>query len=96
MKAIEVTTYQIKQDKMSDINTIQEVADYFLKKQKGFINRRILQDDKDNTIFMDIVEWDTIENAENAAKIFPIEPTLKPFMDAIEKVISFSHLHPFN
>lgn len=90
-KITEVVIYQIKMDKVNAYETIAENVDLFLKSQKGFISRIIMQDHKDKTVFMDIVEWETIEDAENALQKSQQETALMPFFEATEKVITFSH-----
>jgi heme-degrading monooxygenase HmoA len=90
-KITEVVIYQIKADKVNAYESIAENTNLFLKAQKGFISRKIMQDHKDKTIFMDIVEWDTQADAEGAMQKSQQETSLLPFFEATEKVITFSH-----
>jgi heme-degrading monooxygenase HmoA len=87
----EVVIYQIKADKVNAYSAIAGDTDLFLKSQKGIISRKIMQDHKDKTIFMDIVEWETLADAETAMQKSQQEASLVPFFEAIEKVITFSH-----
>jgi heme-degrading monooxygenase HmoA len=86
-----VVIYQIKADQVNGYETIADNTNLFLKAQKGFISRKIMQDHKDKTIFMDIVEWERIEDAENALQKSQQETALMPFFEATEKIITFSH-----
>jgi heme-degrading monooxygenase HmoA len=90
-KITEVVIYQIKADKVNTYERIAENTNLFLKAQKGFISRKIMQDHKDKTIFMDIVEWDTQADAEAAMQKSQQETSLLPFFEATEKVIILSH-----
>jgi methyltransferase-like protein len=90
-KVTEVVIYQLKADMVSGYSNIADNTDNFLKNQKGFISRKILQDHKDKTIFMAIVEWETLADAETAMQKSQQESTLLPFFEATEKVITFSH-----
>jgi hypothetical protein len=90
-KTTEVVIYQIKADKLDAYESIAENTNLFLKAQKGFISRKIMQDHKDKTIFMDIVEWETLADAEAAMQKSQQEISLMPFFEATEKVITFSH-----
>jgi heme-degrading monooxygenase HmoA len=90
-KITEVVIYQIKADQVSGYETIADNTNLFLKAQKGFISRKIMQDHKNKTIFMDIVEWETATDAENAMQKSQQETALMPFFEATEKVITFSH-----
>jgi heme-degrading monooxygenase HmoA len=91
IKITEVVIYQIKADQVNGYETIADNTNLFLKAQKGFISRKIMQDHKDKTIFMDIVEWETATDAENAMQKSQQEIALLPFFEATEKVITFSH-----
>lgn len=90
-KITEVVIYQLKADAVSAYSNIADVTNKFLENQEGFISRKILQDHKDKSIFMDIVEWDSLANAETAMQQSQKEPSLLPFFEATEKVITFSH-----
>ncbi len=90
-KVTEVVIYQLKADKVMNYATIADNTNIFLKQQKGFISRKILQDHNDETQFMDIVEWETLADAENAMQKSQQEPSLFPFFEAMEKIITFSH-----
>jgi heme-degrading monooxygenase HmoA len=90
-KVIEVVIYQLKAEKVAHYSSLAMAANNFLKTQKGFINRKVLQDHQDNSIFMDLVEWETIEDAASAMKNSQQAPELIPFFEATEKVITFSH-----
>ena len=96
MTTTEVVLYQIKAEKLAHYTEISIIADNFLKTRNGFINRIVKQDHKDETLFLDIVEWQTLEDAEKASEAFQNEPTLVPFFESFERVINFNHFHPFN
>ena len=90
-KITEVVIYKIKQDKVTEYANIAEDANTFLSKQKGFHSREILKEDKESNTFMDIVIWDTAEDAQNAMQASQQEPSLMPFFKATEKILSSSH-----
>jgi len=94
-KITEVVIYQLKSDKVEGYETIANATNEFLNKQKGFISRKIMQDHKDKTIFMDIVEWKNISDAQSAMEVSQKEASLMPFFEATEKVVSFSHYNFF-
>ena len=96
MTTTEVVLYQIKADKVAHYSEISKIADSFLKTRSGFINRTVKQDRKDDALFLDIVEWKTLEDAEKANEAFQNEPTLVPFFEAFEKVIICNHFHLYN
>ena len=71
------------------------MTDNFLKMRKGFISRRLTQDAKNNSIFLDIIEWETLEDAEEAAQAIQQDAGMMPLFTSTEKLISFGHYHNF-
>ena len=63
-----LTSSQDYADKVADYANISKVTDSFLNMRKGFLNRRLIQDSKDKSIFLDIIEWESLEDAEGAAQ----------------------------
>jgi hypothetical protein len=96
MTTTEVVLYQIKTAQVADFAQISKLAEDFLKTRKGFISRLVKQDHNDKTMFVDIVEWQTLEDALSASEASQTEPSLAPFFQAFEKVINFNHFHNFN
>jgi len=91
----EVVIYQIKADKVSDYLNISKATDNFLSMRKGFVSRRLTQDSKDKSVFLDIIEWDTLEDAEGAAQAIQQEPSMMALFSLTEKLISFGHYHNY-
>ena len=95
MPTTEVVIYQIKQEKMGEFAKISPIVDSFAKKRKGFKSRSVKQDHQDPSLFLDIVEWETLEDAVEANEASQKDPTLVPFMEAIEKIVHFNHFHNY-
>lgn len=93
MKTTEVVLYKIKQDQIENFDRLTKLADECLSSRNGFIIRIVKNDCKDKSIFMDIVEWESLSDAENAAKEIEKDPKIIPFFEAAEKVISFNHYY---
>ncbi|MEL6251224.1 MAG: antibiotic biosynthesis monooxygenase [Bacteroidota bacterium] len=89
--ATEVVIYKISAEKVGDYEKISKLPESYLKKQEGFLSRKIYRDLKDPQFFLDIVEWESLEAGEKAAKNLESDESLLPFLQATEEVISFSH-----
>lgn len=63
----------------------------FLARHPGFRSWRALVDLKDSAQFMDLIEWDTVQDAEVAAETIMRDPAFAAFMGQIELVQSMSH-----
>jgi len=91
----EVVIYQIKQDKLADYPSLSKMIDKFLRDRAGFISRRVTQDSHDNTIFLNIIEWSSLQQAHEAAEAIQKDPTMTSLFSSTEKLISFGHYHNF-
>lgn len=89
--ATEVVIYQIKADRTDNYPATAQLATAFLQTRKGFISRKILQDHQDKTLYIDLVEWETLVDAQLAMQAAQQEVLLVPFFEATEQVIMFSH-----
>jgi len=94
-KTTEVVIYQIKADKVSDYANISKLTDNFLSMRKGFLSRRLTQDSKDKSIFLDIIEWESLEEAEAAAQAIQKDASMMALFSSTEKLISLGHYHNF-
>jgi len=94
-KITEVVIYKIKTNKVEGYAQLSEVTNTFASKQKGFNSRNVLQNHKEKNTFMDIVIWDSIEDAQHAMQASENEPSLMPFFQAIEEIVTFSHYQYF-
>lgn len=95
MKTTEVVIYKIKDKEVKNFAALSELADQCLVPKRGFISRQIMKDHTDPSIFMDIVEWASLDDAKNAATEIEGDPAIQPFFDAAEKVISFNHYYRY-
>lgn len=61
------------------------------KELKGFINYRALTNTEDPTLFTDLVEWASLEDAQAAAEKVMTMPGFQAMMSEIEAVESMKH-----
>ena len=87
----EVVVYEVKEGNESK-DYIQKEVNNAVSKYKGFISRQVFQSTENPDIFMDYCEWDSLENATDAAESSQKDPELAPFMALISEVKSFYHL----
>lgn len=65
----------------------------------GFVSYEFFQGCKDNQLFIDLVLWDSLENAEIAAlkvKEIQKEADFKEYINSFEKVEIFNYFKPNN
>ena len=97
---VEVVVYKIKPETTEKYAT--EIIDFFRKlvmSFDGFISYEFFQSCRDEQTFMDLVLWDSLKNAEIAAKRVKEIQKGKEFKDYIEsfdKVEIFNHFEPIS
>jgi hypothetical protein len=81
---VEIAEFKTKKG-VTDLQVLkasQKAYDDFLSKCKGFISRELIKSDDET--WMDVVHFETVEDAENAAREFPNNPGGKAFEEVID------------
>lgn len=65
-----------------DFLATQPAVEKFLKTCDGFVNRRLSKGE--NGVWLDHIEWTSMEAAKAASDMFMQEESLKPFMQAMD------------
>lgn len=90
---VELAQFKAK-DGISDAEVLtasQEAHEGFLAKQKGYVTRELLKS-KDGE-WVDIVHWETMEDAQAAMNAFMGHPSTKKFAEVIDPAsIKMMHL----
>ena len=92
---LEVVIFTVKPEATANIVNIRKELHEYVKGYKGFIDMKQYYPVGDSQTFADIVTWDTLENALNAAKAFEAgDEKLQPIMQALEDVKFMGHFKP--
>lgn len=90
---IELAQFKIKTG-ISDAEVLaasQEAHNGFLAKQKGYVSRELLKSSESE--WVDIIHWETIEDAQAAMQNFMGSPSTKRFVEVIDdSSIKMMHL----
>jgi len=89
--AYEMAIWRAKESPAENRKLIVDKANQGLRKLEGFVGRTIYQSVHDPQLLCDWVEWNTAENALQAAKDMMTVPELKDFVGLIEKTEVFEH-----
>jgi hypothetical protein len=87
----EVVVYTVLESALPSLAAASAAMDAFLATRAGFLRRTVHADVKAPHRFMDIVEWRSLEEAEQAAHAAETEQSVKAFMKAIASVDLMSH-----
>eukprot|EP00039_Didymoeca_costata_P024271 m.9829 g.9829 ORF g.9829 m.9829 type:complete len:99 (+) comp4142_c0_seq1:291-587(+) len=88
---VEMVVYKVKAESISNLKLLVDQVNESLSQFPGFQSREVHQDTEDQSLFMDYVKWDTLEQAQDAAAKMENIPAMAPFMAAIEEVQSMRH-----
>jgi len=84
MQAIEVTTFKLKQGlTIEDFLTANIDVDAWLRKQSGFVSRRIAQ--RDDGVVVDVLVWTSVAEGEDGAARLMTELADSPVHAAIDQ-----------
>jgi quinol monooxygenase YgiN len=87
----ELVRYKVKDAKKA--KKLRREAMEHAKGLKGFVNYRALENTDDQTAFVDLVEWASLEDAQQAAQEVMNLPQFQAMMAEIESVESMTHYY---
>lgn len=93
MTVVEIAKYKLKKNyTINDVKkATQKAYDNFISKQKGFISWEVLTGE--NNLSMDLVHWETMQDAKLAGDKFMKEESAMELMQLVDiKSIEMMHL----
>jgi heme-degrading monooxygenase HmoA len=91
MMILELVRFKIKPDlAKQEFLSAAEQASEFLRRQHGFVKRRIYHVQANE--WLDAVTWENLQAAQSAAANFQQDARCQEFMRCIDEVLSFEHL----
>ncbi|MEO1257218.1 MAG: antibiotic biosynthesis monooxygenase family protein [Bacteroidota bacterium] len=90
-KIVELVIYKVKADQAHNFSLIIDQVNEAVKTFDGFIARSVHQSPDDPTLLMDYVTWESLEQAKAAARHMQGLESMRPFMEAIEEIQTFTH-----
>ena len=81
---VEIVTFKLsRQAKDDEFLAASNAATQFARTQPGFVYRSLTR--AEDGLWMDYVQWDTMENAMAAMNAFPKDEGVKPMMQMIDE-----------
>uniref|UniRef100_UPI00404838A4 antibiotic biosynthesis monooxygenase family protein n=1 Tax=Roseivirga sp. TaxID=1964215 RepID=UPI00404838A4 len=90
---LEVVRYQIKPESTANFKNILNLARTEIMKTPGFVEFHTFNSTKNPSTYIDLVYWSSLEEAQSAAQEMMKLTSLKPWMDAFEKVEFMEHFN---
>lgn len=88
---VELVIYQIKPENKEDFPTLLPQVRKTVRQMKGFVSYKNFRAAKAENTIMDLVVWESLEDAKNAANQVREIAEFQPFMNIIDNVVSFDH-----
>ena len=89
---VEIAAFTVKQENINQVAEIRSAVIKSLTSFKGFISINCLLPINSSRIFADIVHWQTLEDAQIAAKAFEQgDERFIPYMQCIEDIKFMGH-----
>lgn len=92
----ELVVYKIKSEYTENYDDVLDAAREHIRKFPGMIEHQTFRSSEDNLVFMDLVKWNSLEQALEAAQKLEQMKELAPFMAAFEEIKFMDHFETFN
>ncbi|MEQ8928064.1 MAG: GyrI-like domain-containing protein [Fulvivirga sp.] len=92
----ELVVYRIKGEYQDTYDEVLNEAREHIMKFPGIIEHQTFKSSEDELLFMDLVKWNSLEEARDAAQKVEQMMELAPFMAAFEEIKFMDHFELFN
>lgn len=92
---LEVVIYKVKLQYADDFKEILDDARAIVQSLPGIIEYQTFRSTSNELLFIDVVRWESLELAKNAAKQVEQMQELAPFMAVFEEIIMMDHFDLF-
>jgi len=92
---VELVVYKVKSELKDDFHDILEQARMHIQSLPGMVEYNTFRSTSNELVFIDIVKWESLETATDAAKKVEKMKELAPFMNAFEEVKFMDHFEQF-
>lgn len=92
----ELVVYKIKSEHRDNFDQILNFARNHIAQFPGIVEYQTLRSKENDLVFMDLVTWNSLEEALAAAKQVETMPEMIPFMSAFEEIKFMDHFELFS
>ncbi|MEM8565112.1 MAG: GyrI-like domain-containing protein [Bacteroidota bacterium] len=92
----ELVVYKIKSEYSDTYDEVLEEARQYILKFPGLIEHQTFRSSENTMVFMDLVKWNSLKEAVDAAKKLETMKELSPFMAAFEEIKIMDHFEFFD
>src|SRR5438270_9650920 len=93
-RVMEIALFKVKKEAIGQFKTLNEKMSRVLSSYGGYINSKTYQGTDRDSVFIDIVWWESIEKAKEAEAKFRTDDQLKDYRNALGRVMFYDHIKP--
>lgn len=88
----EIVLFEVKNEKTDSFLDISNKSMNLISEFDGYISSSTHRSITKDQLFLDIIQWESLEKAKSAASIVQKEDKFKPFLNTINQIHFFDHL----
>ena len=88
----EIVVYRVEEEKFNEFLAIRNQIYDSLRKQPGFISAETYSSVREKETLVDMLQWETTEDAAKAFEQFRSIPSAKDFMSTIRQILFSDHV----
>ncbi|MFL5786836.1 MAG: antibiotic biosynthesis monooxygenase family protein [Flavisolibacter sp.] len=93
-KVMEIALYKVKKEHLADFKTLNNNMSEQLSTYSGYMSSKTYQGISADSVFVDIVWWESIDKAKEAEAKFLNDDKLKDYRESLGRVLYYDHVTP--
>jgi hypothetical protein len=91
---MEIALFKVKKEAINHFKELNEKMSKILSTYGGYISSKTYRGMDRDSVFIDIVWWESLDKAKEAEAKFRTDESLKDYRDALGRVMYYDHIHP--
>ena len=89
---MEIALFKVKKESLNQFKELNEKMSHILSSYGGYISSKTYRGTDRDSVFIDIVWWESLEKAKEAETKFRTDEALKDYRDALGRVMYYDHI----
>ena len=90
---MEIALFKVKKEAINHFKELNEKMSQTLSTYGGYISSKTYRGTDHDSVFIDIVWWESLEKAKEAETKFRTDDALKDYRDALGRVMYYDHIN---
>lgn len=93
---MEIALFKVKKEALNQFKELNEKMSQVLSTYGGYISSKTYRGTDRDSVFIDIVWWESLEKAKEAETKFRTDEALKDYREALGRVMYYDHIKPID